>query len=221
MNDMDELRELWERPGFQSGYRDWRSDRVAFAAGFEPEVESFMAGCIDSKELSEKALAWKGQGFQGNGQMFFDQLVRWFETGELDLLLRDVLDPPVDGISSELTLQHFREAISEVLLSGRGIEHRRVVVDGAIVPVGLPDLSTRRVNFFSSFFWGASHPDGWPVMFPSGRDALVKRNLLTRDLSEPELYSSYCYLIDGVKAQLGIDSWAVEFLLWELWRSSA
>ena len=108
MNDMDELRELWERPGFQSGYRDWRSDRIEFAAGFEPEVESFMAGSLDSKELSEKALAWKGQGFQGNGQMFFDQLVRWFETGELDLLLRDVLDPPVDGISSELTLQHFR-----------------------------------------------------------------------------------------------------------------
>ena len=79
MNDMDELRELWEQPGFRSGYRDWRSDRIEFAAGFEPEVESFMAGSIDSKELSKKALAWERQGFRGNVQMFFDKLVKWFE----------------------------------------------------------------------------------------------------------------------------------------------
>lgn len=216
MDFAEELETIWRRDSVQQSYVQWRSERERFRSRFQPPTTSFLSGNTSSSDLLDRSAEWDGQGFSGNGLMFFRQLVKWVSPRELDQALRVILDPPGRVGGAEPKLRALHELIYGVLASGRGVESRRMWVGGESVPVGMPDLKTRRAAFFASFFWGIAQSDGWPIMWPAWRDFLIEREMLEGDLTHPDLYMNYCDRITQVKSVLGISSWAVEFVLGEV-----
>lgn len=200
------LLERWRAYDYETEAAAWDALREEAIPFYREALDSFLAGnmelvdfraAIDS--LSKSKPHW---GFQGFGQMFFNQMVKVADTTDLAHALREALQAP----HSE------GEAADKIVAFQEVIERARVRADEKWSTK--PGLG--RANSFLTFFWEFFDREAWPAFFPNSRNVLADHGLLDVNVPQAELYIAYRRRIFELKELLGTGSWGVERLLWSM-----
>ena len=201
-----ELEHEWASRNVLAENEEWDSLREDSAPLYRDALEAFLGGGADVATLRmtidslSKSHPW--WGFRGTGQMFFNQLVKASDPGELTEALRSALPPPATPEEAEAKLDDFLAAVDRA--------RERAELTGATKP------GSGRINFFVSFFWELVDRETWPIFFPNSRDILEQHGLLDTSQPQPALYLAYRSRIVELKERLGTTTWGVEHLLWVL-----
>lgn len=203
-----ELQEAWAKHQAQiaADYAEWDERRQAAVDEHLAPLNDFFAGNLDVKgfrtsidSLTKMHPLW---GFRGTSQMFFNQLVKAAEPEALDAALKAALPVPADEGEALAKLEGLVAAVEAA--------RENAELLGATQP------GVGRVDAFVSFFWELQDREGWPILFPNSRDVLERHELLDTAQPQPQLYMTYRAVITELKQLLGVNTWTLEHLLWNL-----